>query len=87
MLAIDWPIGLVTIIILSVITIITDYVAVGSIILYLSIPVLMYFTGDYSNIIIGCALILLGVGLIKHWINVKRIINGKEKGLSSVLHK
>jgi len=87
LLAIDWPIGLVTIIILSVITIITDYVAVGSIILYLSIPVLMYFTGDYSNIIIGCALILLGVGLIKHWINVKRIINGKEKGLSSVLHK
>ena len=86
-LAIDWQIGLVAIIMLILLTVITDYVAVGSILLYLIVPILAYYTGIYSNIVTGCAIVLLIVGLIKHWINVQRIMNGKETGLRSVFKK
>ena len=87
LLAIDWPIGLASIVLIILLTIITDYVSIGSILLYIIVPSLAYFTGDYSNIVIGCALILLIVGMAKHWINIQRIMNGTEKGLRSVLHK
>jgi len=85
LLAIDWKIGLVAIIMLCLLTIITDYVAVGSILLYVAIPILAFYSGNYSTIVITCTLILLIVGMIKHWINIQRIINGTEKGLRSVL--
>ena len=87
LLAFDWHIGLATIIILIVLTIITDYISIGSIVLYLAVPTLAYYTGDYPNIVIGCSLILLIVGLVKHRINIQRIMNGTEKGLRSVLRK
>ena len=87
LLAIDWPIGLASIVLIILLTIITDYVSIGSILLYIIVPSLAYFTGDYSNIVIGCALILLIVGMAKHWINIQRIMNGTEKGLRSVLQK
>ena len=87
LLAIDWQIGLAAIILLILLTVITDYVSVGSILLYLTIPSLAYYTGNYSIIVIGCTLILLIVGIIKHRINIKRIIKGTEKGLRSTLRK
>ena len=87
LLAIDCRIGIAAIIMLIILTIITDYISIGSILLYLTVPILAYFKGDYPNIVIGCTLILLIVGLIKHWINVQRIMNGTEKGLRSVLRK
>ena len=87
LLAIDWKIGLVAIIFLILLTVITDYVSVGSILLYLAIPTLAYYTGNYSIIVIGCTLILLIVGIIKHSINIQRIIKGTEKGLRSTLRK
>ena len=87
LLAIDWKIGFAAIILLTLLTIITDYISVGSILLYLLVPPLAYYSGDYSTIVIGCTIILLIVGMVKHWINIKRIINGTEKGLRSVIHK
>ena len=87
LLAIDWQIGLAAIILLILLTVITDYVSVGSILLYLIIPTLAYYTGNYSIIVIGCTLILLIVGIIKHRINIQRIIKGTEKGLRSTLRK
>ena len=87
LLAINWQIGVAVIIGLILITIITDYVSVGSISLYIIIPVLAYISGDYSIIVIRCAVVLLIVGMIKHWINVQRIINGTETGLRSVFKK
>jgi len=87
LLAINWQIGIMAIILLSLITIITDYVAIGSIFLYLAIPMITFFSGNYSNIVFSCSLILLLVGIIKHLINMQRIINGTEVGLKSVFHK
>ena len=68
-------------------TIITDYVSVGSILLYIFIPIYTYVSGEYSLLIIRCTSILCLVGLIKHWINIQRIINGNETGLRDVYKK
>ena len=87
LLAINWQIGVAVIIGLILITIITDYVSVGSISLYIIIPILAYISGDYSIIVIRCAVVLLIVGIIKHWINVQRMINVTETGLQSVFKK
>jgi len=57
LLAIDWQIGVIVIICLVLLTIITDYVAVGSISLYIIIPLLAYY-GKYSDVVIGCAVVL-----------------------------
>ena len=86
LLAINWQIGLAAIIMLILLTVITDYVSVGSIFLYLIVPTLAYYTGS-SNIVVGCSGVLLIVGIIKHWINVQRIMNGTETGLRSVFKK
>ena len=86
LLAIDWQIGVTTIIGLIFITIITDYVAVGSITLYIIVPLLAYYS-NHSDVLIGCAVVLFGVGMIKHWINFQRILGGTETGLRSVFKK
>ena len=86
LLAIDWQIGIAVIIGLILLTIITDYVAVGSIVLYIIIPILAYYS-KYSDVVVGCAVVLLVVGMIKHWINVQRILSGSETGLRSVFKK
>ena len=86
LLAIDWQIGIAVIIGLIIFTIITDYVAVGSIALYIIIPLLAYYS-NHSDVVIGCAMVLLVVGMIKHWINVQRILSGSETGLRSVFKK
>ena len=87
LLAIDWQIGVTVMIGLILLTIITDYVSVGSITLYIIIPILAYTSGDYSIIIVRCAVVLFIVGMIKHWINVQRIMKGTETGLRSVFKK
>ena len=70
-----------------VLPIIIDYISIGSILLYKIIPILQYVIGEYSIIVIRCAVVLLIVGIIKHWINVQRMINVTETGLQSVFKK
>jgi len=86
LLAINWQIGIAVIIGLILITIVTDYISVGSISLYIIIPVLAY-TNDANLIVIRCAVVLMFVGMIKHRVNIQRIINGTETGLRSVIKK
>ena len=86
LLAINWQIGVAVIIGLILITIITDYISVGSISLYIIIPILAYSSGA-NPMVIRCAVVLLIVGMIKHWVNIQRMINGTETGLRSVLKK
>jgi glycerol-3-phosphate acyltransferase PlsY len=87
LLAINWQIGLIVIIGLILLTIITDFVSIGSITLYIIIPILAYISGEYSDIAIRCAVVLCIVGIIKHWINIQRILNRTETGLRSVFKK
>jgi len=87
LLAINWQLGIAVIISLILITVITNYISIGSIFLYSIIPVLAYSSGDYSIIVIQCAIVLFIVGIIKHWINIQRIVDGTETGFWSVYKK
>ena len=90
LLAIDISFGMICIVLLILCTYITDFVSVGPILLYIIIPVLFKYSGppfeflntDDSGMVFLC---IIGViGIIKHLINIERIITKKEKGLSDV---
>ena len=87
LLAIDWSIGIVAILFLIILTVITDYVSIASILLYLIIPCLVFYNDNYSFIVIACTLILLIIGISKHWINIQNLLKGNETGLRSVFKK
>ena len=87
LLALDFNFGIISILAIILITIVTDYVSIGSILLYTIIPLLIYFSDNYSTIILLCSMVLSIVGIIKHWININRIINKTEIGLRSVIYK
>ena len=87
LLAIDWKVGVAAIIFLILITIITDYVSIPSILLYVIVPCLAYYSENYSDTVIACTLILLIVGVCKHWVNIQNLLSGNETGLRSVLKK
>ena len=87
MLAIDWKIGVAAIIFLIVLTIITDYVSIASILLYVIVPCLAYYSENYADTVIVCTLIILVIGICKHWGNIQNLLAGNELGLRSVFKK
>ena len=48
LLAFDWKIGVAALIFLIVITLITDYISIASILLYMIVPCLAYYSNNYS---------------------------------------
>jgi len=85
--ALSWQFGVAAIFGLIILTIITDHVFIGSILLYLIIPFFVFFFSDYSFIVLLCTLILCLIGILKHWVNIIRYIHGEETGLRSVYNK
>ena len=95
-LGINWIIGLYLVLITIILTVITDYVAVATIMAYLAIPLFMALAPDiffgisgleYS---IGTVTITLFIGLVgiwKHRGNISNLLNKKEKGLREALKK
>jgi len=83
-LGINIKIGLLTGVLLILLTIIFDYIAIGSITMYLSMPVFTYAFGYSQECIIIVAVLAL-LGVYKHLSNVKRIIAHEEKGLRAVI--
>ena len=67
-------------ILLAVITVVTDYIALGTIAVSIVVPVALgLLTGDWvQSLILGVA---TAVMLCKHWENLVRIKNGTEIGL------
>ena len=87
LLAIDWKIGIFAIFFLIVITIITDYVSIASILLYVIVPCLAYYSENYSDTVIVCTIIVLIIGFGKHWVNIQNLLSGDETGFRSVFKK
>ena len=87
LLAIDWKIGAAAIIFLILLTIITDYVSIASILLYVIVPFLAYYSNNYSDTVIICTLIILIIGVGKHWENIQNLLSGNETGFRSVFKK
>lgn len=67
-------------VVLAVITVVTDYIALGTIAVSVAVPVVLgLLTGDWvQSLILGVA---TAVMLYKHWENLMRIKNGTEIGL------
>jgi len=80
MLAIDWKIALLMIIIGILITVITNYIALATITTVIYYPIrFWYLNASTLTLVILC---ILGIIIIyKHRINIVNILNGKEIGL------
>lgn len=76
-LALNWLVGLAIAIIWGIITYITKYVSVGSMIALFISPFLMYFFGAPIAYICYCALGAIYI-IYLHRENIKRLINGNE---------
>ena len=86
--------GLYCILFVTIMTIITDYVAVGSIIAYIAFPIFLACYPDiffnnpeqvYNPYIVTMGLVISIVGIWKHRNNISNLINKKETGLRQVL--
>jgi glycerol-3-phosphate acyltransferase PlsY len=86
LLAIDFKIAFIAIITIVVITLIIDYIALGSIGMFTVLPISTYA----FNYPLVCTAIGVGLALVcvyKHQINIKRILTKEEAGLRRVLNK
>lgn len=85
--ALDWRVALGVALLLVVITVVTDYIALGTIAVSVAVPVaLLILTGNWAQpLILSAATVVM---LFKHRDNLARIKNGTEIGLrSSGKHK
>lgn len=85
-LAINYKIALIIIISLVILTIVTDFIAIGSLAMYLIVPIASYLFG-YSLACIIIAACICMLGFFVHRINIKRLINKEEVGLRAVIEK
>lgn len=69
-----------------VLTVVTDYIAIGSVTIYTLFPIALY-TANYPQHCIALAAALTVVAFCKHTANFARILNGQEVGLRAVLAK
>jgi glycerol-3-phosphate acyltransferase PlsY len=86
LLAIDLKIAIIAILTIAIITLVIDYIALGSIGMFTVLPVSTYA----FNYPIICTLIGVGLALLcvyKHQINIKRIMKKEETGLRRVVNK
>jgi len=85
-LVINYKIAIIIIISLVILTIVTDFIAIGSLAMYLIMPIASYFFG-YSMTCIIIAACLCVLGFFVHRINIKRLIKKEEIGLRAVIEK
>ena len=81
-MALDWKLGLAILLIAALITIITDYIVLGTVTTVLSVPTYLGFT-SHSWILAAILFIASAVILYKHRENYVRIYKGTEVGLRS----
>lgn len=86
MLAINFKIALILVVTLVILTVITDYIAIGSIGMFSMLPAVT-FIYDYKLICIMIGIFLLAVCIYKHFINLKRIFKKEELGLRAVIKR
>ncbi len=86
MIAIDWRMGLIGLTLLIILSLLTDYLLIGVLFLYLTFLLYVFsFIGGFLPNFITLALITLA--LLKHRDNILRIRNGTEPKVSSVFKK
>lgn len=81
-LALNWRFALVLIVVVALITLITDYIVIGTFTTIASVPIYMGFA-NHSYILACILLVGTAVILYKHRENIGRLRNGTEIGLRS----
>ena len=85
-LALDWKFFLAIILIVACITFISDYIVPGTLTTIISFP-LYLFLRHFGILIIVVVCIASIVILLKHLVNIKRLITGEEIGLRRAMSK
>jgi len=85
LLGLNFWVGLVALLFLIVVTVLSDFVAIGSIGLYLALPFLAWLLFNYPAAYVALAVGLMLLGVYKHFSNVKKIVNKQEVGLRAVM--
>ena len=86
MFGVDWRLGLLFVLLVAVPALAADYIVVGSLTVFILLPVVTYLAG-YPAVLIAGGIILTGLSFYLHRENLRRIIRGKELKISSVLRK
>lgn len=86
MLAFEPEIGLAMMLAVLFLTLVTDYIAIGTLAAFTGLPVLLYAYGK-GPFIISEAVLLAFVGVWRHRENVAKILQKKEKGLRATLKR
>ena len=81
-LALNWRLALVVMLLVAAITLITDFISVGAMSTVIFVPSYYAFT-THNWILVGILCVGTVVMLCKHWENVVRICNRTEIGLRS----
>jgi glycerol-3-phosphate acyltransferase PlsY len=85
-LAIDFRIAVIAVLTIVIVTLVIDYIALGSIGMFIALPISTYiFNYSFLCTLIGIGLVMLC--LYKHQINIKRIMSKEETGLRKVVKK
>lgn len=85
-IALNFKIALIIAAVLIIITLVTNYIAIGSIAMYTTFPIAVYlFNYKFSCVLVLMLLCL--VGYYKHLINIRRLITHEEVGLRQVARK
>ena len=85
-MAYDYRMGLILMFAIILLTIITDYISLASVIMYTTLPIISFFFG-YQIDVISLGILLAVISYIKHYENMVRISKGEEKGLRGVIKK
>lgn len=85
-IAIDIKIAIILALSIVILTLVLDYIAIGSIAMFTAAPIASYFLGYPIEAIVICT-VLSVICYYKHYINIVRIIKGQETGLRKVISK
>ncbi len=86
LLGLDLRLAIVAAALLVGLTIVTDYIALGSIAMFVMVPIGLYLL-HYPPLCIAIGVCLAALTFWKHSINISRIMRGTEVGLRSVILK
>ena len=88
MLVLDWKIGLAGLLLMIVIALVTDYLLIGVLFLYITFFVLAFWVTDSNSTLpIAITIALFLLALWKHRENIQRLKDGTEPRVSSVIKK
>ncbi|MGN0243264.1 MAG: glycerol-3-phosphate 1-O-acyltransferase PlsY [Lachnospiraceae bacterium] len=81
-LAFDWKMAIIFFVGFCIIVGVTRYVSLGSVLVLIAFPIMVavFYPGEY--LVLFCAILFAGLGVIRHRNNIVRIVHGTENKLS-----